>query len=143
MTGNGTAELTHTIIAGNIGGFDPGPPAAPTMPDDCFKFDGMIISLGHNLFGAGTGCPADGSTDQVVDPATVFTDVLGPLQDNGGPTETHNLLFGGPAVDTGETVCTDANGVPLTTDQRGLPRPVDGNSDSIVNCDIGAVEFQP
>ncbi len=52
-------------------------------------------------------------------------------------------LPGSPAVDAGETVCTDANGVPLTTDQRGLPRPVDGNNDGIVNCDIGAVELQP
>ncbi len=137
---DGTAQLTHTIVAGNGNSSEAEVPG----PSDCAaEPGGMIISLGQNLFGAGTGCPSDGPGDQVVDPATVFTDVLDRLQDNGGPTETHAQLPGSPASDAGEAVCTDANGVPLTTDQRGLPRPVDGNSDSIADCDIGAVEFQP
>ena len=44
--------------------------------------------------------------------------LLGPLQDNGGPTFTHALLPGSPAIDAGRSVG-------LTTDQRGAPRPVD------------------
>jgi IPTL-CTERM motif len=39
--------------------------------------------------------------------------VLGPLQNNGGPTKTHALLSGSPAIDTG------SNPLALTTDQRG------------------------
>ena len=115
-------------------------------PDDCAYNGGTLRSLRYNLVGAGTGCPSDGAGDQTVDPATVFTDVLGPLQDNGGPTFTHGLLPGSPAIDAGDGVCTVATyqyAPPLTTDQRGLPRPVDGNGDTIVACDIGAVELQP
>ncbi len=123
-------ELAHTIVAGN----------SSDAPFDC---GGVIISLGHNLVGAGAGCSSDGPGDLTVTPATVFMTVLGPLQDNGGPTETHALLPGSLAIDAGLPVCTDANSVALTTDQRGLPRPVDGNNDGIVACDIGAVEFQP
>jgi Protein kinase domain len=56
---------------------------------------------------------------------------VGPLQDNGGPTQTIALLPGSPAIDF----------IPLkfcqsTTDQRGMSRP-DGN---VPACDIGAYE---
>ena len=54
---------------------------------------------------------------------------LGPLADNGGPTQTHALLPGSPAIDQGN----DAN-CP-TTDQRGLSRPQGSH------CDMGAYEF--
>ena len=57
--------------------------------------------------------------------------VLGPLTNNGGPTRTHALLAGSPAIDTGGTA-TPTGGV----DQRGLPRPV-GTA-----LDIGAFEVQ-
>jgi hypothetical protein len=130
-----TLTLTHTIIAGNS-------QATDTIPDDCQGF-GTLLSLGHNLVGAGTGCPSDGPGDLTVDPAAVFTTVLGPLQHNGGATQTHALLPGSPAIDAGDAVCTDAHGAPHTTDQRGKPRPVDGNGDGTPACDIGAFEFFP
>ena len=58
-----------------------------------------------------------------------------PLADNGGSTETHALLTGGPAIDAGNPAgCTDEAGMPLLTDQRGEPRPF-GPA-----CDIGAFE---
>src|SRR5439155_6274327 len=60
--------------------------------------------------------------------------LLGPLQDNGGATQTHALLAGSPAIDAG-----DNNGCP-GTDQRGIARPVDANSDGVAICDIGAFE---
>lgn len=59
---------------------------------------------------------------------------LGPLQDNGGATQTHALLSGSPAIDAGDnTACPG-------TDQRDVVRPVDGNSDRVAICEIGAVE---
>src|SRR5262249_48190503 len=48
---------------------------------------------------------------------------------------TQNLVVGSPAIDAAGATCD------LTKDQRGAPRPVDGNSDGIAACDIGAVEF--
>jgi hypothetical protein len=53
---------------------------------------------------------------------------IGDLADNGGPTKTHALLLGSPAIDAG-TSCTEA------TDQRRVAR----NQGS--SCDIGAFEF--
>jgi CSLREA domain-containing protein len=64
---------------------------------------------------------------------------LGPLQDNGGSTLTHALAWNSPAIDTGD------NDQCPTTDQRGVIRPLDGNGDGKVVCDIGAYEkvYQP
>jgi hypothetical protein len=65
--------------------------------------------------------------------------LLGLLQDNGGPTQTLALLPGSPAIDAGAlTGCTkDVAGLtPLTTDQRGAPRPYPAGG----RCDIGAFE---
>jgi len=62
--------------------------------------------------------------------------LLGPLQNNGGPTDTHALLPGSPAIDTG------ISGGP-NTDQRGFPRPIDLPSvpNAADGSDIGAYEF--
>src|SRR6185369_5191626 len=54
---------------------------------------------------------------------------LGALASNGGPTQTHALLSGSPAINAGT-----ATGA-LTTDQRGVARPQGAA------VDIGAVEF--
>lgn len=62
---------------------------------------------------------------------------LGPLQLNGGTTQTHRLLCDSPAIDAGDPAgCTDADGNLLLTDQRGVPRP-QGEA-----CDVGAFEVQ-
>jgi hypothetical protein len=85
-----------------------------------------------------------GPTD-VVPPAGVrLPDILDPvLALHGGTTQTHALVPGSPAIDAGGPVCRNADGDPLTTDQRGQPRPVDGDGDGTAACDIGAVEFFP
>jgi hypothetical protein len=57
--------------------------------------------------------------------------LLGPLQGNGGPTQTIALAAGSPAIDAVASGC-------LSTDQRGEPRPDAGES----VCDIGAFEVQ-
>jgi hypothetical protein len=79
-----------------------------------------------------------GATD-IVPPAGVqLADILEPtLAHNGGRTQTHALVPGSPAIDAGGPVCTDVNGTPLRTDQRGQLRPQSGV------CDIGAYEVVP
>src|SRR5439155_22233245 len=89
---------------------------------------GSITSAGHNLSSDGS-CGLAGAGDlQKVDPK------LGELADNGGPTQTHALLAGSPAIDAGDNASCPG------TDQRGTARPVDGNSDGVAVCDIGAFE---
>jgi hypothetical protein len=60
---------------------------------------------------------------------------LGPLQDTGGPTFTHALLSGSPALDAIPEGGNSYNGAPVT-DQRGEIRPSPAGG----NCDIGAYE---
>jgi hypothetical protein len=66
---------------------------------------------------------------------------LAGLANNGGPTLTIALQGGSPAIDAIPVAsCTDQSSPPkrVTTDQRGFPRPDDGEP----TCDIGAYEFQ-
>ena len=85
---------------------------------------GAFTSLGHNLIGN-----TDGSSGWVDSDLLNVDPLLGPLQDNGGPTMTMALLPGSPAIDAGIAV----EGV--TTDQRGISRTISGPPD------IGAFEF--
>lgn len=62
---------------------------------------------------------------------------LGPLTNNGGPTQTRALLAGSPAIDKGD------NSTCETTDQRGMPRPYDGDQNGAATCDMGAFELVP
>jgi hypothetical protein len=60
---------------------------------------------------------------------------LDSLADNGGPTQTHALQIGSPALNTGNPAVPGSGGNACEpTDQRGFLRPADGN------CDIGAFE---
>lgn len=122
-------NLRNTLLAGN---FTSGGPGTFSFLDDCA---GALTGSGENLIRAAvvTQCTLEGDSGSW----NVLNDVntLGPLQDNGGPTQTHALLEGSNAIDgTSGSDCVDDQGVPLTTDQRGAPR-VTG-----VSCDIGAFE---
>jgi hypothetical protein len=88
--------------------------------NDCSDNASMDLNVeGHNLF-----CWPD-------DP------LLGPLADNGGPTQTIALLPGSPAIDAAAAVASGGDyAAVVATDQRGVPRPV-GSA-----ADIGAYEFQ-
>jgi CSLREA domain-containing protein len=111
---------------------------------------GSYNSLGHNLIGnadgGGISGPAMGfnaTGDQVGTGAAPVVPLIGPLADNGGPTLTHALLAGSPALDAGNNaLAKDANNNPLLTDQRGAGRIADskGNGMNAV-VDIGAFEF--
>jgi hypothetical protein len=124
----GTANVQNTIIAGNIDSDGGAPDVA-----------GAFISQGYNLIGASdysTGFLNGVNNDQVGTVASPINPMLGPLQNNSGPTETHALLPGSPAIDRG-------NSFGLTTDQRGFSRPVDfplPNAPGGNGSDIGAFE---
>jgi hypothetical protein len=97
-------------------------------------FAGTLTSQGYNIIGNTSGTNIIGTTtgnQPNVNP------MLGPLQNNGGPTFTHALLSNSTAIDKGHSSGS-------VTDQRGFTRPVDSNL--IVNPgdggDIGAYEVQ-
>jgi CSLREA domain-containing protein len=114
----GGGSVRNTIIAANT---------APFGPDVAFG----IPSQGHNLIGNGTNGSGFSPTDLVGTSANPIDPMLGPLQDNGGLTQTMALLPGSPAIDAGDNSSAPA------TDQRGFPRIV-GSA-----IDIGAFELQP
>ncbi|MCF7979560.1 MAG: hypothetical protein K9L82_16430 [Chromatiaceae bacterium] len=109
--GFGTMTARNSILAGNSGA------------EDCTSFLSPATDAGYNLVQTQDGCNfTDGDNGTIVGQAPQ----LGQLRDNGGPTRTHALLTGSPAIDAGDTE--------LTTDQRGFSRPA-GAAD-----DIGAFE---
>jgi len=108
----------NTVIAGNgLGSCDPGNGVA-----------GGIYSLSSD-----NSCP-NPATSPAAAGLIIADPLLGPLADNGGPTLTHALLSGSPAIDAAHP-----DGCP-SVDQRGAPRPVDGNGDGVAACDIGSYE---
>ena len=106
--------------------------ANPAGGDNCGRNAGQINSNGNNLESTNT-CSFVASTDLPnADPK------LGPLQANGGPTWTHALTVGSPAIDA-IPVGINGCGSTLVADQRGVARPLGAA------CDIGAFEgsFMP
>lgn len=116
-------EVKATILGGN----DDKSPGAGNKERDC---SGPFVSLGDNLVETTNGCTAifAGSDITGTDP------LLKVLDDYGGPTWSHDLKAGSPAIDEiGVNNC-------LAQDQRDASRPADGNGDFILACDIGSVE---
>ena len=139
ISNRGTVNMRNTIVAGNSTA------RANTPPD----FDGTITSHGNNIIGHNLGATGvtDGiNNDQVGSDTNAFDVRLAPLANNGGPTQTHALLPGSPAIDAGNncvtnnTCPTNSRGFSLTTDQRGLARRFDGDGNGTATVDIGAYE---
>ncbi len=117
-------HFRNTILADNVQGM---------TGDDCA---GTLDSQDYNLVlnGGGT-CTINGLTGHLI---TGKDPLLGPLQNNGGLTDTHALLVGSPAIDAGNPAgCIAPSGIVLTTDQRGYPRPYPPGG----RCDMGAFEY--
>ncbi|WYD80714.1 MAG: right-handed parallel beta-helix repeat-containing protein [Candidatus Electrothrix gigas] len=131
--GCGTITLQSSIISGNT---------APRI-NEFDNYSCPFTTSGHNIFGHSGETTAEAfynfsrsgsdvnATSNGTQP-TALDAILSPLADNGGPTLTHALVAGSPAIDL-DADCS----IGLTTDQRGMPRP------SGVGCDAGAVEYSP
>ncbi len=128
-TGGGFAQdlaavtLRNTVVALNFNS------TAATRDDIS---GALVAASSYNLIGDGTG--SSGITNgvnnnQVGSGGSPINPLLGALANNGGPTETHALLGGSPAINTANNATCPA------TDQRGVARP-SGSA-----CDIGAYEL--
>ena len=111
ISNDGPMDAVNTIIADNIG-----PDCGGTIP---------ITSVGRNL-DSDFSCGLSAALGDI----SGANPLLDPLQNNGGPTDTHALRFGSPAIDA-------TNDTTPFIDQRGVARPKGPFSD------IGAYEFDP
>jgi hypothetical protein len=115
----GTAILKNSIVANSSAG------------GNC---QGIVTSKGYNL-SSDTTCSFSGPGDR-----NNINPMLGPLQNNGGPSQTMALTSGSSAIDAGNPAgCTDDLGHLLQTDQRGMLRP---DKEDSGGCDMGAYELQ-
>ncbi|WLE97732.1 MAG: choice-of-anchor Q domain-containing protein [Candidatus Electrothrix communis] len=122
-----TAHLIGSIVSGNTA-------------SGSNEIKGFVTADSSNIFGHSGESNAQafggftpGSNDLTATSdgtqSTALTAILSPLADNGGPTKTHALVPGSPAIDL-DVNCSAG----LVTDQRGEPRPIgDG-------CDAGSYE---
>jgi hypothetical protein len=114
---SGSLTVANTIVAANGGG-------------NC---GGVITDGGYDLeFTPSPGTNTCGFADHALsaDP------MLGPLRDNGGPTQTMAPEVGSPAVDA-IPPGTNGCGTTIIEDQRAVARPQGPG------CDIGAYEVKP
>ncbi len=141
------STLTRSLISGN---------SATLSGNEIYVRSGTITANAFNVFGHSGQTNADAffgftpgasdfnatSSDQNVALANILDTTLA---NNGGPTETHALVAGSPAIDFGPTA--DCAAAPVNgLDQRGEPRSVDvpgeGNDGGANLCDTGAYEVQ-
>lgn len=114
----GMAQVRNSIIANTAG----------AAANNCTVIGAAVLAnLGNNLEFPGAGCAFNLPSDRRADP------LLGPLADNGGPTQTHALLANSPAADAGDDAACAAPPV-SGVDQRSIARPIGSH------CDIGAYE---
>ncbi len=134
----GTTTVDHSIVSGNIGLFPVG--------SEVFLRSGTVNLNSFNLLGDSSKSTygalryiTPGPTDILATSngtmPTALAAILAPLADNGGPTRTHDLVAGSPAINAGNAGFVP----PPDVDQRGAPfaRVWEGN------IDIGAIESVP
>ncbi|MGD8594890.1 MAG: choice-of-anchor Q domain-containing protein, partial [Gammaproteobacteria bacterium] len=139
---NGTVDVRNSIIAGNT--------ASGTAPNCGANSSNVFSSQGYNIIGVSTGC---GDTE--FPPATSDTKDVTAAQLNMMPMPVDSSQFGGlpiflfhglntnsTAIDSvGVNSCLGQDNTPLTSDQRGVTRPFDGDNNGTALCDAGAFEL--
>lgn len=113
------ANFQNSIVAGNS---DNG--SAPDVRLDADK----ELAINHSMIGVADGLTLVGDSYLTGTVLIPLAPVLGPLADNGGPTQTHALLPGSPAFNAGSST--------MAFDQRGVPR------ERIGATDMGAYEVE-
>ncbi|ABX05828.1 MAG TPA: CSLREA domain-containing protein [Herpetosiphon sp.] len=118
---SGTLALNNSMIANNW--------HTPSQTaNDCL---GNLTSQGHNLLERPTAqCQL---LNQQASDLLNLDPLLGEFALHGGSSRSFSLTAASPALDAGPADCG-------LVDQRLYPRPVDGNNDQTVRCDIGAFE---
>jgi CSLREA domain-containing protein len=95
----------------------------------CFDIDGFTTVADDYNLDVVDACKMSGTDLRGVDP------LLGPLADNGGPTQTRMPQPGSPVSDAGNPAAPGSGDLACeATDQRGVTRPVGPR------CDVGAFE---
>jgi hypothetical protein len=137
--------LVYATVVGNSA-----PTGANIRADELLRFGSVVTGP----LGGGANCqigasPVSGGYNYSDDASCAFTGTgdtqngadpqLLALGDFGGPTQTRPPAVTSPLVDAIPVAACDPT---VTTDQRGLARPSDGNDDGTNGCDIGAVELQ-
>ena len=89
-----TLTLNNSVIAGNQA------TVGPEIENDASS---IVTANNFNLFGTNGNAGVIGFTPGPTDivPSVPLAQILGPLQNNGGPTQTHALVAGSPAIDAG------------------------------------------
>ena len=134
----GDASFTHSTILADSGG-----PSYISIGGSTATFTGSIVegscsgsaarvSNGGNIESPGDTCAFTDPSDQV----SVSDLGLDSLASNGGGTPTLALLSESPAIDSA------LNASCPSSDQRGQPRPQDGDDDQVADCDSGAYELR-
>jgi hypothetical protein len=121
LTDGGDVDVLLTLIGNN------------RVPGGAWDCSGPLDLQGFNLIGNTQGCTLNGSL------LSSYFDVdprIGALGPHGGPTMTHDLLPDSLAIDSESDDCP-----PPFVDQRGFVRPIDGNNNGLMTCDIGAYEY--
>ena len=141
----GTLAITNSTFSGN---------SAVTSGGGIYNNGGALnyanTIIANSTFGgdcAGTGTIGTNINNLVEDVTSncgaaingVYPN-LGPLADNGGPTQTFALLANSPAIDAGDDATCAAAPV-SNLDQRGTARPTIPNGSGGAHCDIGAYEY--